>query len=170
MQTRALKGDGRMNEGESRFTWQMAVVDALPVLFFGIAAMVLGKKLSSVVLVAGAAVCVLAGAGKVAWKLLIALAEKDVPVLGSQLRFLMPVGFVLMIAGAATSRRDLLLGLAASALSLPSLAFFVLAAVGICGMVACARRFDRYDVRGNWIEQCINAAAQGCLLLGVLFL
>ncbi len=162
--------EGDEGMGEGRFTWQMALVDALPVLFFGLAAVILGFKLGSPVFFVGAIMCFLAGAGKVAWKFLIALAEKDVKLLGAQLRYLMPAGFLLMVIGAVLAdgaARSVLLD---SAIRLPSVAFFAAAVVGVCAMVMCARKFDRYDVRGNWIEQGINAVAQGCLLLGVLFL
>ncbi len=155
---------------EERFSWQLALVDALPVLLFGIAAATLGVKLRSAVFLVGAIVCVLAGAGKVAWKLLIALAKKDVKLLGAQLRYLMPVGFLLMVIGAFLAPRDLLASLLGGVARMPSAAFFVLCVAGMCAMVVCARKFDRYDVRGNWIEQLINSAAQACLLLGVLFL
>ena len=156
--------------GEASFGWQLAVVDALPVVFFGVASCLLGMRLGRVTFSAGAVVCVLAGLGKVVWKLLIALAGKDVRLLGAQLRFLMPAGFLLMVVGALLANRSAVGALLAGALRMPSIGFFGLALAGMCAMVACARRFDRYDVRGNWIEQGINAVAQGCFLLGVLFL
>ncbi|MBP3893748.1 MAG: hypothetical protein J6D34_06875 [Atopobiaceae bacterium] len=104
------------------------------------------------------------------WKLLIALWGRDVSVLGAQLRFLMPAGFLLMAIGAATADQEAANQLLAAAARPPSAVCFALTLVGMCAMIFCARRFDRYDVRGNWIEQGINAVAQGCLLLGVLFL
>ena len=59
------------------FPLSLALVDALPVLFFGAAAAILGVKLRSVVFIVGAALCLLAGAGKVVWKLLIALNHNE---------------------------------------------------------------------------------------------
>lgn len=152
------------------FTLQLALVDALPVLFFGIAAAALGLKLHSLLFFVGALLCLLAGAGKVLWKLLIALKDKDVPLLGAQLRYLMPLGFLLMILGAALSDHTQLKTLLQAAVQIPSLLFFLLGILGLIGMILCARKFDRHDVRGNWIEQIINAFAQGCVMLGVLFL
>ena len=155
---------------KDQFTVQLALVDALPVLFFAGAAVILGLKLHSTVFFAGAVICFLAGAGKVLWKLLLALRNKDVPVLGAQLRVLMPAGFLLMIIGAYTAEQAQVRGLLHAAVQMPSVLCFALAVIGLVAMIFCARKFDRRDVRGNWIEQIINAAAQGCVLLGVLLM
>ena len=163
--------ENKNEKGSSReqFTLSLALVDALPVLFFA-GTVVLGMKLRSALFFAGAVVCLFAGAGKVLWKLILALGGKDVRLLGAQLRYLMPLGFALMLVGAVASDRAVLGQLLHAAVRLPSALFFAGTVVGLAGMILCARRFDRRDVRGNWIEQGINAAAQGCALLGVLFL
>ena len=153
-----------------RFTVSLAAADALPGVFFGVAAGVLGRKLRSAPFFAGAGVCFLSGTGKVLWKLLLARDGTDVKFLGAQLRCAMPTGFVLLLAGAALSDRAQARKLLRAAMELPSAAFFAAAAAGLVGMVACARRFDRRVVRGNWIEQSINAFAQACAMLGVLLL
>ena len=155
---------------KQEFTLSLALVDALPVLFFGAAAAILGVKLKSAVFILGAALCLLAGAGKVVWKLMIALRGKDVAILGAQLRWVMPAGFLLMMLGCFLSERETLRTLLQAAVRLPSAAFFALTIVGMIAMVVCARKFDRFDVRANWIEQGINAAAQACALIGVLLL
>ncbi len=155
---------------KEQFTLSLALVDALPVLFFGVAAAALGLKLHSALFFIGAVVCLLAGAGKVLWKLLLALKGKDVPFLGAQLRYLMPAGFALMLLGALRADRAVVKALGRAAVSLPSAAFFAAGIVGLAAMIVCARKFDRRDVRGNWIEQGINAAAQGCVMLGALLL
>ena len=157
-------------ENSVSFTPQLAVTDAVPVVFFGIAAIMLGVKLQSPVFFGGALLCFLAGFGKVLWKFLIALSGKDVDFLGKQFRYVMPVGFLLMIAGVFMADRNVVSSLLGSALRMPSLMLFVIAACALVGMIICARKFDRHDVRGNWIEQGINIIAQGCVLLGVWFL
>ena len=157
-------------ENNSQFTPLLALVDAVPVLFFGIAAIMLGVKVHSATFFVGALLCFLAGFGKVLWKLLIAVAGKDVEFLGMQLRYVMPASFLLMIAGAFTADRNVVKNLLNGALKMPSLLFFIIAVAALTGMVICARKFDRHDVRGNWIEQGINIIAQGCVLLGVLFI
>ena len=153
-----------------KFTVPLALMDALPVLFFGAAAILLGWKLKSALFFVGAVVCLLAGTGKVLWKLILALKGADVQLLGAQLRYLMPLGFALMLAGALLADRTARSALWHAALRLPSAAFFAAAAIGLAAMIVCAKKFDRRDVRSNWIEQGINAAAQGCVLLGVLLL
>ena len=102
--------------------------------------------------------------------LLLALRGKDVAILGAQLRCVMPAGFLLMIVGGVLADRETVRALLGAAARLPSAAFFALTIVGLIAMVVCAKRFDRFDVRANWIEQGINAAAQACVLLGVLML
>ena len=154
----------------NQFTPQLALVDAIPVLFFGIAAVMLGVKLRSAVFFAGALLCFLAGFGKVLWKFLIATTGKDVEFLGMQLRYVMPAGFLLMVVGAFMADRSVVKSLVNGALKMPSILFFIIAVCALTGMVVCAMKFDRRDVRGNWIEQGINIVAQGCVLLGVWFM
>ena len=155
---------------KQEFTLALAAVDALPVLFFGAAAAVLGAKLQSALFIVGAALCLLAGAGKVVWKLLLALKGKDVALLGAQLRYVMPTGFLLMLFGGFFAERETVRALLHAAVRLPSAAFFGLTIVGLIAMVVCAKKFDRFDVRANWIEQGINASAQACALIGALLL
>lgn len=155
---------------KNQFTLSLALADALPVLFFGVAAAMLGVKVRSAVFLVGAALCLLAGAGKVVWKLLLALRGKDVAFLGAQLRCVMPAGFLLMIVGAIFADRATVRALLHAAVRLPSAAFFALTIVGLVAMIVCAKKFDRRDARGNWIEQIINAAAQACAMVGVLLL
>ena len=155
---------------KNQFTLSLALVDALPVLFFGAAAAMLGVKLQSALFIVGAALCLLAGAGKVVWKLLLALRGKDIAFLGAQLRYVMPTGFLLMVLGGFFAERGTALSLLHAAVRLPSVLFFALTVVGMIAMVVCAKKFDRFDVRANWIEQGINAAAQACALIGVLLL
>ena len=154
----------------NRFTVSLALTDAVPVIFFGIAAGALGTKLHSAMFMTGAAVCLLAGLGKVIWKMVLALGGPDIAWLGAQLRYVMPVGFVLMIAGAVLSDRMAVRGVLQSAVRMPSVLFFALALCGLAGMFVCAKRYDRRDVKGNWIEQGINLLAQACVMIGVLML
>ena len=155
---------------KQEFTVALAAVDALPVLFFGVAAALLGVKLQSALFAVGAALCLLAGAGKVVWKLLLALRGKDVAFLGAQLRYVMPLGFLLMLVGAVLADRETVRALLHAAVCLPSAAFFAVTILGLIAMIVCAKKFDRRDVRGNWIEQSINAVAQASAMIGVLLL
>ena len=69
-------------ENNTQFTPLLALVDAIPVLFFGIAAIMLGVKIHNAIFFVGALLCFLAGFGKVLWKFLIATTGKDVELLG----------------------------------------------------------------------------------------
>ena len=82
----------------------------------------------------------------------------------------MPTGFLLMMVGAVLAERGSVRALLHAAVRLPSAAFFVLTIIGLAAMIVCAKKFDRRDVRGNWIEQSINAIAQACAMIGVLLL
>ena len=82
----------------------------------------------------------------------------------------MPLGFLLMLFGGFFAEGETLRALLHAAVRLPSAAFFALTIVGLVAMIVCAKKFDRYDVRGNWIEQGINAAAQACAMIGALLL
>ena len=149
------------------FTLQLALVDALPVLLFGAATLVLGLKMASLVFAIGAVLCFVGGAGKVAWKLVIALARKNIPMLAKQMRILMPVGFVAMIAGAALSWNTAA-PIFASLGSMPSIAFMVIWISCMFAMGYFAGHGDQTSARDNWIEQLTNAAGQAALLAAVL--
>ena len=151
------------------FTLQLALVDALPVLFFGVATLVLGAKMASPVFAIGAVLCFVGGAGKVAWKLVIALAHKNIPMLAKQMRILMPAGFAIMVAGAALSWQTAA-PIFASLGSMPSIAFIVIWISCMFAMGYFAGHGDQTSARDNWIEQFTNAAGQAARLAAVLFL
>ena len=150
-----------MNRQE-RFPVSLAIVDTIPVVLFSAAVSVLSGKLHSFVFLIGALICILSGGGKILWKLINAINGKDIHILGAQLRYLMP--------GAAHSQKDTLHSLLNAAIHPPAVFFFALAILGLVLMVVCARRFDRRDLKGNWMEQGFNILAQGCVLVGVLLL
>jgi len=151
------------------FTLGLALVDTLPVIFFCLAAIVAGLRLQSPLFVAGSLVAFASGVLKVSWKLVIALARRNIPWLTRQMRYLMPLGFALMLVGLATS------GVAprkawADATSLPAAALLLvwLACMGAMGWFATHN--DQADARSNWIEQATNALGQACLLAALLLM
>ena len=153
---------------KEKFSLQLTAVDCIPVLLFSVTSVVLAGKLRHPLFVIGAVLCVCAGLGKVIWKLLIALKDKDIRALGAQLRYVMPAGFLLMIVGAI--RSELTPHLLQQAAKMPSVLLFIAAGIGLILMVVCAKKFDRKDVRGNWIEEIINCAVQALVLAGVILL
>lgn len=149
------------------FTLSLALVDAVPVLLFGAAAVVFGSRVESPVFVAGAVLALLGGAGKVCWKLVIALAKQNLAWLGKQMRITMPVGFALMLVGCAL-RWSAVATFAPTLLRLPSAALLVAWVACMVAMGWFAGHLEQTDVRSNWVEQLTNACGQACLLAALL--
>lgn len=165
----ATHGVGAAADGVPEgFTLALALVDALPVVFFCAAAIFAIIEIASPLFAAGAVLSAVGGAGKVCWKLVLALARRDVPFLSKQMRVTMPAGFLLMIVGALCSLASAG-ALAQRICVLPSLVFAIVwvACMGAMGYLASHR--DQADARSNWIEQLVNAAGQACLLAAVAF-
>lgn len=157
----------RDDEGFEGFTLSLALVDALPVVFFAAAMISFGARLNSGLFIAGAVLAVCGGAGKVAWKLMLALAHKDVPWLAKQMRVTMPIGFVLIIAGCVASGQAFL-ALSAGFTEPPSSVLMIVFFLCMLAMGWFAGHMDQKDARANWVEQLTNAAGQACLLAAVL--
>lgn len=160
-----------VNKLPENFTLSLALVDALPVLLFGGSCILLSRHFDSALFLAGAVLCLLAGSGKVLWKILIATVKRNYILLSRQLRVLMPTGFGLMVAALVVNRSQLSGGAILSGfLSVPSVFFFCAGILGMMAMSVFAVKLDGNDVRSNWIEQITNAAAQGCFFIGILLL
>lgn len=82
-----------------KFSLGLALFDALPVIFFSAAMILIAMHFRVAAFIAGAICCTAAGLGKVCWKIIIAETGKDIWPLNRQLRILMPAGFALMIIG-----------------------------------------------------------------------
>lgn len=152
------------------FPLSLAFFDALPVLFFSAAMLIIAWNFHNTCFIVGAVLCALAGIGKVAWKIIIAGTKKDITILNRQLRVLMPVGFLLIIIGIVTglSGMDHATTIIASIMSFPAAFFFAVTIIGMIMMSIFACKLDGTKLRSNWIEQITNAIAQGCFLLGVI--
>ena len=151
------------------FTLSLALFDALPVLFFSIAILLIGLRFRNVIFFIGAMLCSLAGCGKVLWKILLAGSGKDFQILNRQMRVLMPSGFVGMIAGLIIGRHVIDFSVLRSEIfSFPAVVFFAITVIGMICMSVFAVKLDGTKAKNNWIEQITNAVAQGCFLAGVL--
>ncbi len=160
-------GDGEKNDLPEGFTLALALVDAVPVALFCASAAVFGARAASPLFVVGAIVAFAGGAGKVCWKLLIAVARRNVTWLNKQMRYVMPVGFVLMIAGAAINHAQVA-GLLAALVRMPSLVCLLVWVACMCAMGYFAGHRDQTSARSNWLEQCVNACGQAALLAALL--
>ena len=153
------------------FTLSLALVVALPVLFFGGSMILIGLLFGSPLFLIGAAFCFWAGAAKVLWKIVVVTKEKHVWWMFLQMRIVMPIGFVLMILAVILNRNAInLSAVLAAVVSLPSVLFFAVGAIGMVLMGVFAAKLDSADVRSNWIEQLTNAIAQASVFAGILFL
>ena len=86
--------DAEVPEG---FTVTLALEDAVPVVLFCLATISMGRAIQSPLFVLGASIAFAAGALKVAWKLVMALSHRNIPLLSCQMCYVMPLGFLLMM-------------------------------------------------------------------------
>lgn len=165
----SAREEGRGDSVPEGFTLPMALLDCVPVAFFCIGASVLATRFDSTLFRVGIALVVLAGALKVSWKLVIALARRDVRFLNRQMRYLMPVGFALALASLAVDRaRWSPAAVLRHATSLPSLPLLVAGIAGMLLMSWFARHLNGRDARANWREQMVNAISQLCIMLAIV--
>ena len=153
------------------FTVGLALVDAIPVLSFGISMVIIAGRFDSPLFMVGAALSVLAGCCKVAWKLMLGLAKKNLRWLNKPFVPMQACGFLLMLISFVIGfRRISWNGVLAAVTGVPSILFF-LAWIGLMCFMGWFRKhkFSHDDVKSNWTAQIINAVGQTCLLLGILF-
>ena len=153
------------------FTVGLALVDAIPVLSFGISMVIIAGRFNSPLFMIGAALSVLAGCCKVAWKLILGIWKKDLRWLNKPFVPMQASGFLLMLVSFVIGFRKISWPAVGTALvSFPSLLFFI-AWIGLMGFMGWFRKhkFRNEDAASNWTAQIINAVGQTCLLLGILF-
>ncbi len=153
------------------FTLGLALVDAIPVLSFGISMVIIASRFRSPLFMIGAGLSVLAGCCKVAWKLVLGIAKKDLRWLNKPFVPMQATGFLLMLISFIIGFGKIhWAGVGAAILSLPSLLFFI-AWIALMGFMGWFRKhkFSNEDAASNWTAQIINAIGQTCLLLGILF-
>ena len=153
------------------FTVSLALVDAIPVLSFGISMVIIASRFDSPTFIIGAVLSVLAGCCKVAWKLVLGIAKKDLRWLNKPFLPMQITGFLLMLISFVLGFRKISWGgVLAAVTGLPSILFF-LVWIGLMGFMGWYRKhkFRNEDAKSNWTAQIINAIGQTCLLLGILF-
>ena len=153
------------------FTLSLALVDALPVLFFGGSMILTALLFKSRLFLTGALLCFWAGAAKVLWKIVVVKKKKNIWWLFLQMRIVMPIGFALMLLSVILNRKAIRFAAVLTAVtSFPSVIFFALGILGMVLMGVFASRLDSSDLRSNWIEQLTNTAAQAAIFVGILLL
>ena len=153
------------------FTLALALVDAIPVLSFGISMVIIASRFGSPLFMVGAAISTLAGCCKVAWKLVLGIGKKDLRWLNKPFVPMQATGFLLIFLSFILGFQNIdWLAVGGAVLRLPSLLFFI-AWMGLMGFMGWYRKnkFRNDDAHSNWTAQIINAIGQTCLLLGILF-
>ena len=153
------------------FTVWLALVDAIPVLSFGISMVIIATRFPSLLFMIGAVLSCLGGCCKVAWKLVLGITRKDLRWLNKPFVPMMASGFLLLILSVILGfGRISWAGVGAAIVGFPSVLFFV-AWIGLMGFMGWYRKhkFSNDDARSNWTAQIVNAIGQTCLLLGILF-
>ena len=152
------------------FTIGLALVDAIPVLSFGISMLIIAGRFDSPLFTLGAVLSVLGGCCKVAWKLVLGMTKKNLRWLNKPFVPMMAGGFFLLLASVVLGfGRIRWAGVGAAILRFPSILFFA-AWIGLMGFMGWYRKhkFSNDDARANWTAQIVNAIGQTCLLLGIL--
>ena len=153
------------------FTIALALVDAIPVLSFGISMLIISGRFGSPLFLIGAILSVFGGCCKVAWKLVLGICKKDLRWLNKPFVPMMAGGFLLLLLSVLLNITKInWAAVGAAIISLPSVLFFV-AWIGLMGFMGWYRKhkFSNDDAKSNWTAQIINAVGQTCLLLGILF-
>ena len=152
------------------FTLGLALVDAIPVLSFGVSMVIIASRFDSLLFLIGASFSVLAGCCKVAWKLVLGISGRDIKWLNKPFVPMQAAGFLLMLVSFVLGfGRIRWSGVLAAVTGFPSVLFFS-AWIALMGTMSWYRKhkFQRNDARANWTAQIINAVGQTCLLLGIL--
>ena len=151
------------------FTLAMALLDAVPVVFFCLFVLVCASVLKDSLFLIGSVLVITAGLLKVCWKLVIAVSRKNIMFLNKQMRYLMPLGFVLIIISLCMHTDKAALAAFMHAMTgSGAWIFFFLGLIGIGFMVYFAKHNDQMDARSNWKEQFTNALSQLAFLIGFL--
>ena len=153
------------------FTIGLALVDAIPVLSFGISMVMIASRFPSPLFMIGAILSVLGGCCKVVWKLVLGIWKKDLRWINKPFVPMMAGGFLLLIVSVIAGFGKIQwAGVGTAILSFPSILFFV-AWIGLMGFMGWYRKhkFSNEDAKSNWTAQIVNALGQTCLLLGILF-
>lgn len=152
------------------YTIGLALFDAVPVVLFGLASLLLSRMTDSPLVLIGGIVCFLSGALKVFWKIVVVVKKQNIWSLFVQMRIGMPAGFLLILIGfiASCIMKDMRFFWEGLFRPLPII-FVILTILGMAAMIICSSKLDPTKARANWIEQGCNTVAQGAFFLAMFF-
>ena len=155
-----------MNKNYENFTIKLALVDAIPVIFFLLNTLCIQTIFKSYLFCLGAFICVLSGCCKVLWEILIALKKKNKMILSKQMRSLMPLGFFMILLSFYIDRKLIDFNMILSIVRVPYVCGFFI--FGLIIMMILAKKMDQSHAKNNWIEQICNRLVQLSILIGVM--
>ena len=153
------------------FTLALALVDAIPVLFFGASMILVASRFSSISFIIGAVLSTLAGCFKVTWKLLLGLKNKDVKWLNKCFIPMQSAGWLIMLVSFVIGFKKINWNnVLSSVTSVPSIILFIIW-IAMTGVMVWYRknRFRNDDAKSHWTAQWINCICQAALFMGILF-
>lgn len=151
------------------FPLSLALIDFLPVIFFGLTSLFLGLYFKSLIFIIGASLTFLSGLLKVIWKIIVSIKKKNVWFLFIQMRIVMPIGFIIMIIGFILYCLNNDISLFFNSLfNVTSIVFLIFGFIGLMLMIICSIKLDSRDLKSNWIEQIINSASQLFIFIAIL--
>lgn len=156
--------------GKEGFTLGLALLDAVPVVAFGVDMMLLSKPLGSKIFLLGAFLALCGGLCMVIYKIILSVFQKDYPVCKKMFPIFMGGGWLIMIVAAIMARKNIhLAGIWKAICTMPATLFFVL---GLCFFVAFIvyfkTKFNADSAKDNWVEEILNAGAQVCMMIAVI--
>lgn len=151
------------------FSLSLALMDFLPVIFFGLTSLFLGLFFKSLIFIIGASLTFISGLLKVIWKVIASIIKKNIWFLFIQMRIVMPIGFLIMIIGFILYclNNDITLFFN-SLFNITSIIFLILGFIGLILMIICSIKLDSSDFKSNWIEEIINSLTQLFIFIAIL--
>ena len=132
------------------FTLGLALVDAIPVLSFGISMVILAGRFDSPLFMIGAVLSVLAGCCKVAWKLVLGIAKRDLRWLNRPFLPMQITGFGFILGSVLTSLTRIdWPGVLNAVTGFPSIGLYGLVPQAQIQSDRCPRQLDSPDRQRN---------------------
>ena len=151
------------------FNLKLALFDLLPVIFFGVSLILISAMFDSCLFLLGSLMILIAGISKVLWKIIVVLKRKNIWFLFMQMRTIMPIGFVLIIASLVINSKNINLdNILFFLTNIPYCIFFSIGFVNMTLMIIFMFKFDNKSLRNNWIEETVNCIAQLAIMTGML--
>lgn len=157
------------NDLPTDFNLKLALFDLLPVICFGVSLILISAMFDSCLFLLGSLLILIAGISKVLWKIIVVLKRKNIWFLFMQMRTIMPIGLVLIIASLVINSKNINLdNILFFLTNIPYCIFFGIGFVNMTLMIIFMFKLDNKSLRNNWIEETVNCIAQLAIMIGML--